>query len=138
MLVMRSTLPITDEIVAKDVQDVIAGFDLSTITNELIHSTMSSDRITKSMYELLACLHAIDTSVERIETGIKLGANRTIIHVRGVGVKGIGSDSFITTLDITSRELRFIRLPIGVMWKMSTPLGSVFNGVLNDIAWLPT
>ena len=98
---MWSTLPITNEIVAKDVQDFITGFNLSTIANKLVHSTMLSNSVAKSMYKLLACLHAIDTSVECIKTGIKLGANRTIIHCGDVGVKGIGSDSRITTSNIT-------------------------------------
>jgi hypothetical protein len=45
VLIVRLTLPIFDDKGTKDVKDILADFDLGTVTNELVHGTTRTNDV---------------------------------------------------------------------------------------------
>jgi hypothetical protein len=60
VLIVRLTLPIFDDKGTKDVKDILADFDLGTVTNELVHGTTRTDDVLEGGWEFTGGFHPID------------------------------------------------------------------------------
>ena len=89
MLVMWGTLPITNEVITKDLEDFITCLDFGSIADEFIHGTMLADGITKGVYELFGGFHTVNTGVECIDARIELSTYQTIIDCRRIRVESV-------------------------------------------------
>ena len=137
MLVVRLRLPIRNEESTKNVQHFITDFNLGTVTDEFIHCSMFANGILKCVDKLLGGLHAINSSVERVETNINLTNSRTIIHSRGIRKEGISCNWFIPAGYISCRKDGFIGLFICLMGNMSTPLCSILKSMFDNFSGMP-
>ena len=62
MLVMWFTLPVLDDVVPEYVLHFVADLYLSSVTNELGHSSFSPDVILEDIDKLTVSLHGIDVT----------------------------------------------------------------------------
>ena len=102
MLLIRLALPTSDAIVAKDVNDLVADFDLRTIADELGWSSPFTDDVFESVDELLVGLHSVDIGERRFSSDEYLSASVSTVYRRCIGINCVGRYRFVTSMNIES------------------------------------
>jgi hypothetical protein len=108
VLVIRLGLPVTDAIRSEDILNAIADFDLCPVAKQSVRSTASSNIIFKGINELFIGLHGIDIANEGFHSTVELGTAGTGIDGRRVRINSIGSNCFVTAVNIKGRKGRFV------------------------------
>ena len=100
MLIMWLTLPIINAVSPQDFLDLVADFNLGSITDELSGSSPSPDLVLQSVDELPISLNGINISDEGLHTNKNLGDGGTRVNSWSIQIDGVCSDWYIPPVDI--------------------------------------
>ena len=91
-------LPIVYDQSSKHIVYSRANFSLSSIRDELTHSSTFPDVVLQAINKLLVIFHAISIGNESFSAYENLRTLRTIVDGRGVGKNCVSSNRFRSTL----------------------------------------
>jgi hypothetical protein len=100
MLLVSFNLPTANEKGTKDILDLLADFNLGSVTDQFGRSTMLMDVVFKSVNKLLVRLHAINISEEGLSTNKDLSTGGSIINSWNISIDSISGHRFITAMHI--------------------------------------
>ena len=100
LLLMGLTLPSRDEKDAENILDFVTDLDLSTVTEELGHSSPITDVILEGVDKLAIGLDTIDVSDMGTGPNKQDSSSGAIINSRDIGIDNITSNRFIAPGDI--------------------------------------
>ena len=96
-------LPIIDVIGPEDVLDLMGDLILGSITDELVHSTVSADIALQCIDKLLTRPHWVGVRNQRLFPNKKLWHCYTTINSRGIRINSVCGNSFMSPGDIKGR-----------------------------------
>ena len=108
MLLIRLALPTSDAIVAKDIDNFVADFDLRTVADELGWGSPFTDDVFESVDELLVGLHSVDIGERGLSSDKDLSASVSTVYRRCIGINCVGRYRFVTSMNIEGWEWRFL------------------------------
>jgi len=139
MLIMQLALPIIIEVTSlPDLLDLVADFDLGSITDELSRSSPSPDLILQSVDELPICFNGINISYKRLHTNKNLGNGGTRVYSWGIQINGVHGNWLIPPVNIESGKRRFVPLFEEGAHRKSCILCCHFKCLLDNISRKPS
>ena len=114
MLLMRLALPILNDIVSKNVLQLLASLNLGSVADQFGHGTSPSDVVLEDMDKFFVSLHGINIVYHGLSTNKELCCSDPTINCWCVRVYSISCYWFIPTVNNVCLYLFFRYLPIGI------------------------
>ena len=132
------TLPVFNAVGTENIMDLLGDFTLSSITDQLVHSTTLPNLVFQGVDELTVSLHAIDICNQRLGANKELSTLRSVVNGSNIRKDSICSNRFVSTSDISSRESGFKMLPHAVgSYDLTCETRGLLQSLLNDVFWCP-
>ena len=138
VLVVGFRLKISDVVGPEDVLDLVGDLIFERITDELVHSTMSTNIVFQSIDKLLPRPHRVDIRDQRLFTSQKLYLFNTAVHSRGVRVDCACCNCLMSPWDIEG-WVSGLEVPFHVVGaNRNSPLGSILKGIPDSVCVHPS
>jgi len=100
LLLVRFTLPVTNDQSAQNVENFVADLHLSAVTDELVGSTSLTDVVFKGVNKLAVSLDAIDISNLSVITNKQNSGSRSIVNGRNISVDNVTCNGLLAPENI--------------------------------------
>jgi hypothetical protein len=121
VLVTRLTLPTLNDQGTKNVLDTVTDLNRRTVTDEFVHGSLMADFIFESVDECVGRMHIVESREESTAPNEELQTGDTA-DSDNVATNGIGSNSFMTLVNVTGGKRRAISIA-----KSMTRIGSTMR-----------
>ena len=137
LLVVGFTVPVTNDVGTKNVQDTTMSFHLGTIADKFRWGFPVPDKVFKCCNKFTISLHTVYVADSGVEATIKVGLCSTIVDSRCVRVDSVSCNGFLATCDVKCREL-CLKMPSEIGTDGGTYiLGSSLKRTLDNVSGLP-
>ena len=105
LLLVGFTVPVTNGIGTKDVQDTTMSFHLGTIADKFRWGSPVPDKVLQVCNKFTISLHTVYVADLGVKATVKLGLGSTVVDSRCVRVDSVSYNNLLATCDVKRGEL---------------------------------